>query len=410
MRPFHFITVAITGLAAMGCATTPFDGSPTAGDLLRGISTPETPRLSRGQLSDEVQIAQTSAPKSGAVNLPSIPTPSAPRSVDIAPPPAMGPGSGPGPTGTQQASLTKSDRSARASVRAWVNGRPIFEDEIWLELDMRNPGIRQQGDKATTAFNQALTNIIELEIAYQDAVKKLEKGNPTALGKLREAVDQEYDKQTRQIRKNIPEEQFAEIAPTFRRQLERQFIGMEYIRSRVYGDVQRIGYLEILDEYEKHLNEYQKPATVKWQHIFIAAGTKDRPTVADARRVADQVLAQATTGRVDFAELCKKYDDGDSKTRDGLGFGSRQGEIQPAELEKALFQMNSGQIGPAFEVSTGVHLYRLVERDAGGQIPLNDTVQAQIRNKIRNQIFEREFKRFVRELKSRAIVEIERGI
>ena len=33
-----------------------------------------------------------------------------------------------------------------------------------------------------------------------------------------------------------------------------------------------------------------------------------------------------------------------------------------------------------------------------------------IMNKIRNQIFEREFKRFVRELKTRAVVEIEQGI
>lgn len=405
MRPFHFFS--LIALTAMGCASTPFDGSPTAGDLLRGISAPDTPKLSRGHRGEEIQLAQALPPKSGPVDLPSIPT-RTPSAADIAPPPPSA-GLAPPPGGTQQASLsTKSDRSARASVRAWVNGRPIFEDEIWLELDMRNPGVRQS-DKVTTAFNQALTNIIELEIAYQDAVKKLEKGNPTALGKLRDAVDDEYNKQTRQIKKNIPEEQFAEIAPTFRRQLERQFIGMEYIRSRVYGDVNRIGYPEILQYYEEHLNEFQKLASVKWQHIFIAAGTKDRPTVADARRVADYVLSQAMSG-VDFAELSKKFDDGDSKTRGGLGWGSRQGEIQPTELEKALFAMQPGQIGPAFEVSTGVHLYRLIERDTGGQIPLNDTIQAQIRNKIRNQIFEREFKRFVRELKSRAIVEIERGI
>lgn len=406
MRPFQFLTLAITGLVAAGCASTPFDGQPTAGDLLRGISTPETPRLSRGQLGEEIQVAQNT-PTARPVSLPSIPSTSS-GADSIAPPPSLPAAPAAGPTGTQQASL-KNDRSARASVRAWVNGRPIFEDEIWLELDMRHPGVRNLPDKATTAFNAALTNIIELEIAYQDAVKKLEKGNPTALGKLREMVDQEYDKQTRQIRKNIPDEQFAEIAPTFRRQLERQFIGMEYIRSRVYGEVARIGYLEILDEYNTHPEQYQKPATMKWQHIFIAAGTKDRPTVADARRVADHVLSQAIAG-ADFAELCKKFDDGDSKTRGGLGFGARAGEIQPPELEKALFGLQNGQVGPAFEVSTGVHLYRLVERDPGGQIPLNDTVQAQIRNKIRNQIFEKEFKRFVRELKSRAIVEIERGI
>jgi len=71
--------------------------------------------------------------------------------------------------------------------------------------------------------------------------------------------------------------------------------------------------------------------------------------------------------------------------------------------------MTDGQIGPMVEVTTGVHLFRLVQRENSGQVPLNEAVQTQIRNKIRNQIFEREFKRFVKELKTRAVVEIEPG-
>lgn len=72
--------------------------------------------------------------------------------------------------------------------------------------------------------------------------------------------------------------------------------------------------------------------------------------------------------------------------------------------------MQAGQVGPIIEVSTGVHLFRLIERDPGGQMPLDETVQNQIRNKLKSQIFERELKRLVRELKTRAVVEIERGV
>jgi hypothetical protein len=39
---------------------------------------------------------------------------------------------------------------------------------------------------------------------------------------------------------------------------------------------------------------------------------------------------------------------------------------------------------------------------------LDETVQLKIRNKLRNQVFEREYKRIIRELKARAVVEIDR--
>jgi parvulin-like peptidyl-prolyl isomerase len=261
-------------------------------------------------------------------------------------------------------------------------------------------------ERVTQAYNQTLTSIIELEIAYQDAVKKLEKGNPKMLDKLKDMVGEQYDKQARAIRKSVPEDKFQEIAPTFRRQIERQFIGMEYIRSMVLGKVNAVGYLEVKDYYDTHLNEFQKVESVKWQHVFIALNAQ-RPTVADAHRFAQNLVGQLSSAN-DFASLTK-YDDGDSKTREGAGFGSRKTEIQPAELEKYLFEMKDGQIGPIIDVSTGVHLFRLVQREVGGQMPLNERVQTEIRNKIRNQIFEREFKRFIRDLKTRAVVEFEPG-
>jgi len=303
----------------------------------------------------------------------------------------------------------KSVRTARTSVRAWVNGRPIFDDEVLLQLEMQNASVIRDpsGEKLTQAFNATLTNIIEMEIAYQDAVKKLEKGNPRALEKLKELVEHEYDKQTRSLKKALPADKFNELAPTFRRQLERQFIGMEYIRSRIFPTVNSIGHQEIKDYYDAHLNEFQKIESVKWQHIFLAVNAQ-RPSVAAVRSVAESLIQQVRGG-AEFATLLR-YDDGDSKSRGGLGFGTRKGEIKPAELEQYLFKMQAGQVGPIIEVSTGVHLFRLIERDPGGQMPLDETVQNQIRNKLKSQIFERELKRLVRELKTRAVVEIERGV
>lgn len=401
----RWLAAGLMGLT--GCATVNYPGAPSVGELGRDMTPEETPRVSRGQRADDAPIVVAQVVP--AATAPAPPPGFAPErtSSEIAPPPSTG------GAGTMQASL-KSNRSARAAVRAWVNGRPIFDDEVILELEMRNPAALRETstDKITKAYNETLGNIIDLEIAYQDAVRKLEKGNPRALEKLREHVDREYDKQSRAIRKSVPDDKFAEIAPTFRRQLERQFIGMEYIRSRVFQEVDKIGYLQVKDYYDTHLNEFQKVESVKWQHIFIAVNAK-HSSLTEAQRFAEGLLdrvrkADPAKQEAAFEEL-SLYDDGDSKTRKSLGFGSRKGEIQPKELEETLFTMSNGQIGPLVTVSTGVHIFRMVQRDAGGQSPLNDTIQSQIRNKIRNQIFDREFKRFVRELKVRAVVEIERG-
>jgi len=102
------------------------------------------------------------------------------------------------------------------------------------------------------------------------------------------------------------------------------------------------------------------------QDVFIAVGPK-YPTPADAKRFAEDLIARCRTAE-DFAKVLA-YDDGDSKFRGGEGLGQRRGEIRPPELEPMLFQMREGQIGPVFELPTGVHVFRVMKREYAGQMP-----------------------------------------
>jgi peptidyl-prolyl cis-trans isomerase C/foldase protein PrsA len=181
---------------------------------------------------------------------------------------------------------------------------------------------------------------------------------------------------------------------------------MEYMRSRIFPLInQGIGFQEIKDYYDTHPSEFVKVESLKWQDVFIAVGPK-HPTLAHARRFADDLIATCRTGD-DFVKLVQ-FDDGDSKFRGGEGQGTRRGEIRPAELEPYLFKLRNGQIGPVVELSTGVHIFRLVERDPGGPVPLNEAVQNQIRTRLRSQLADREYKRIIRELKTRAVIDLER--
>ena len=318
------------------------------------------------------------------------------------------------PGGAKQVSLVPSAKNIRVSVRAWVNGKPIFDEEVMQGMpgsamrELSSLPEPQRSERLAEIYNQTLETILEQEVAYQDAVRKLEKMNPRALEKLKKVAADDFERQMRKIREGAraSEEQIKEFEHTLRRQMERSLISQEYVRSRIFPIANsRIGHQEIKDYYDTHRNEFQRLDSVQWQDVFIAVGPK-YPTVAHAKRFAEDLILQCRTAE-DFVKLIQ-FDDGDSKFRNGEGMGTRRGEIKPVEVEDILFQLKEGQIGPVIELSTGVHIVRVLKREVAGQIPLDDKTQNMIRSKLRTQIAEREYKRILRELKSRATIEVER--
>ena len=103
--------------------------------------------------------------------------------------------------------------------------------------------------------------------------------------------------------------------------------------------------------------------------------------------------------------LCRKYDDGTSADQQAVGKGSRRGEIRPFDVENYLFHMTNGQIGPIVELREGFHIIRLVQREQAGLRPFDARVEEAVRDKIRNEVYAREKKRFVEELKKKSHVE-----
>ena len=57
------------------------------------------------------------------------------------------------------------------------------------------------------------------------------------------------------------------------------------------------------------------------------------------------------------------------------------------------------------EMSQGFHVVRLVKREYAGPMPFDSKVQKQIRDKLRNQVFQREMDRLLKDLKEKAVIE-----
>lgn len=304
-------------------------------------------------------------------------------------------------------------------VRAQVNGQPILDSEVkeasYPQL-MATQSMPEPDRSARRAeiFRQQLDQIIDREVILQDLFQRLAK-QKRVLEKLDEAADKEFDKRLKAIKEhntNIKTDEDLKKAfksmglsmEGFRRQIKRDFMAREYMRNLVFPAVDSgIGLPQIREYYLQHPEEFKQDDRVEWQDIFI-----DQSKYAsrdEARRVAQYVAGMARSGQ-DFLRLSAQYDKENSGFGKAEGLGQRKGEIRPVECEAYLLQMKPGEIGPVIELPTGFHVFRVVKREYAGQTPLTDKTQDEIRKKLQMQIFEREFKYLMADLKKKAKVQV----
>ncbi len=316
-----------------------------------------------------------------------------------------------------------------ATICAIVNSQAILDEEVrasaYAEL-LRASFLPEPERSRRTAevFKAALDRIIEREVVLQDAFDKLrgnDKGGERFINRLKEAAGKEFDHQVlAKVRSAGSLKSDEEVKRYFadqgvslanvRRQWERNFMEFEYLRQRVLPLLEtRVNHQAMVDYYEKHPEEFQIADGVRWQDLFVAAASAKYASRAEARARAESLAEQARKG-ADFAKLVKEHDDGDSSLRDGEGVGRKRGEIRPAEAEAALFSLKDGQVGPVVELPTGFHVVKLVHRDFAGQLPFDEKVQKQIRDKLRNELFQREIQLIVKQLKRKAVIEYARKV
>jgi peptidyl-prolyl cis-trans isomerase SurA len=302
--------------------------------------------------------------------------------------------------------------SRLARIRAVVNGEPILDEEV-IAAGYQGLLTAHTDAERAEVINAKLNEIIDREVVLQDLYARL-KGKEKFLKQLEDAARKEFDEQwlrkMMQGNKFTDEEAFKKFLrqhnmplELIRRQWERNFMALEYLRHRMEPHLAQIGHAQIVDYYDRHPEEFHVADSVQWQDLFIAVSA--HPSRDAARQFALSLAERARKGE-DFVRLARQYDDGVSGRRDGAeGEGHKRGEVRPAEAEPILFRLKDGEVG-FLELDTGFHVVRLVKRQHAGRMPFDETVQKQIRDKLRNQVFQREMKRLVDGLKRRAVIEI----
>jgi peptidyl-prolyl cis-trans isomerase SurA len=302
-----------------------------------------------------------------------------------------------------------------ARIRARVNDKAILDEEVVAAAYQALLGASTEAEKAEI-LNAKLNEIIDREVVLQDAELRL--GNRAGgkfIKELQSVATDQFNKQwlykLMNAQKMTDEKQFREMCASqgmsvdlIQRQWERSFIAMEYLRGRIEPMVNKVSQRDVSEYYDRHPEEFKVEEHVEWQDLFVAAARF--PSRDAARQFAESIIARLQAGQ-DFVALSKQFDHGDSSLRENsLGIGHKRGEIKPAEAESVVLGLKAGQVGALVEMPTGFHIVKVLSRTEAGKQPFDDKLQRAIRDKLKGQVFTREMKRMVSDLRRRAIIQV----
>jgi peptidyl-prolyl cis-trans isomerase SurA len=288
---------------------------------------------------------------------------------------------------------------------ASIGNNPIYESEVREAVYQRMGELIRLSESQRTVrekeiFREELKKIIERELVIDDMTAALTaRKQTTALAKLRTEASKEAENRLKEFKKDrgIPNDtEFRTVLrgqgltlAGIKRQIERGYMMQTYLRDKLSPKLDALGLADVREYYATHLKEFQAEDRVKWQDLFVL--TERFKSAEEARQYANQLATRAGKGD-DFAKLAAEFSMGDSKARNGAGIGDKPGEIFPQDLEPTILALKAGQI-TVKETETGLHIIRVAERTYAGPKPYDDKLQAEIRRKLQNQIYEREMRR-----------------
>ncbi len=116
--------------------------------------------------------------------------------------------------------------------------------------------------------------------------------------------------------------------------------------------------------YQQNIQQFQVPNRVHAEHILLlTTGGKTDAEVAETKKKAEDILAQAKKKGANFEDLAKKYsEDPGSKAKGGdLGW-VLPGQMVP-EFEKATFSLKVGEISDLIKTQYGFHIIKVLEKE-----------------------------------------------
>jgi peptidyl-prolyl cis-trans isomerase SurA len=156
--------------------------------------------------------------------------------------------------------------------------------------------------------------------------------------------------------------------------------------------------------YEKNLDLFKLGEKKHIFRILISIPESATPEEIYARSLEAEVLREAVLSGEDFRSLAIRHSDG-PQAGDGGDIGYfAPGEMMP-ELDRVVSDMNTGDVSPVIRGDDGFTLLKVEDVRGTGTIPFEQVID-KIQAQVYQEILERRYDAWIKELREKAYVEI----
>jgi parvulin-like peptidyl-prolyl isomerase len=159
---------------------------------------------------------------------------------------------------------------------------------------------------------------------------------------------------------------------------------------------------ELRERYDREKERYRLPERARLREIVIL---KPETAAAEqqARQKVDQIAEQARNN-ADFALLAKTTSQAPTKDKGGDLGEVAKGELLP-ELDKAVFNSQSGAVIGPIEAKTAWHILK-VEQRLPSEVPAFESIKDKLRKDASEDSWQRDYKAYIERLRKDAFIQI----
>jgi len=159
---------------------------------------------------------------------------------------------------------------------------------------------------------------------------------------------------------------------------------------------------DILQYYQDHRKEFERPERIRVRQIFLPAGRDAEERASVQARL--QALRDEIDAGADFEELAKLHSQALGAEEGGIVGWQKRGDLVPV-LDAAAFALQAGATSEVVEARYGFHLLHVDEREEKHFAPL-DEVRMTIEPQIRAEAADARYQKWLGDLRKRSRVRI----
>jgi peptidyl-prolyl cis-trans isomerase SurA len=285
-----------------------------------------------------------------------------------------------------------------------VNGHIILYSELLDSihaLEKVSPEIKRDEQTQMSRVEHEVLQQMIRERLTEDEVKRLkivvtDHEVDEALGKIRqesgatesqmEALLQQQGKSIKQLRSDI------------KKQLEHRRLLDRVLKSKiVITDAQVDAYLKT--------GSVSGEARPRLAIIFIPSTENGRGKDADAAEKQARDVLNRLKGGADFGKMAREYSKGPS-AEDGGDIGFISASELAAPIQNAIRGLGANQMTDVVKGNGGCYIIKVLDVERKTQNPTDPDLREKVRNKLFHEEMNRRFEEWVKDLESRAFIQI----